>query len=98
MRFHRRDTYQVDKCRFLLLNRRAFLNAEHAMALRLVTVKVDPAAKIQADKILCELGISFSEFARMAIGHLIDRGELPFDRIDSGVRVGRSQIAQSAAD
>ncbi|MCA8331657.1 type II toxin-antitoxin system RelB/DinJ family antitoxin [Burkholderia cepacia] len=68
------------------------------MSLKLVAVKVDHSVKTQADKVLYELGISFSEFTRMAMIHLIERGELPFDRIDSGVRVGRRQLAPSRED
>ncbi|WP_157655443.1 type II toxin-antitoxin system RelB/DinJ family antitoxin [Burkholderia ubonensis] len=68
------------------------------MTLKIVSLKVDPVMKTQADTVLSSLGVSFSEFMRMALIHSIERGELPFDRIDSGVRVGRRQIAQSVAN
>ncbi|WP_183159510.1 type II toxin-antitoxin system RelB/DinJ family antitoxin [Burkholderia pseudomallei] len=59
------------------------------MTLKIVSLKVDSTVKTQADTVLSTLGVSFSEFTRMALIHLVERGELPFDRIDSGVRVGR---------
>ena len=68
------------------------------MTLKVVSLKVDPMMKAQADTVLSSLGVNFSEFMRMALIHLIERGELPFDHIDSGVRVGRRQIAQSVTD
>ena len=72
--------------------------AEPKMTLKIVSLKVDPMMKVQADTVLNSLGVSFSEFMRMALIHLIERGELPFDRIDSGVRVGRRQTAQSVTN
>ncbi|WP_217591064.1 type II toxin-antitoxin system RelB/DinJ family antitoxin [Burkholderia sp. GbtcB21] len=68
------------------------------MTLKIVSLKVDPMMKNQADSVLSGLGVSFSEFMRMALIHLIERGELPFDRVDSGVRVGRPLIAQCGGE
>ncbi|KVG57615.1 hypothetical protein WJ33_34770 [Burkholderia ubonensis] len=68
------------------------------MTLKIVSLKVDPVMKDQAVVVLSSLGVSFSEFMRMALIHLIERGELPFDRVDSGVRVGRQKIEQSVAN
>ncbi|HEP6428317.1 type II toxin-antitoxin system RelB/DinJ family antitoxin [Burkholderia cenocepacia] len=63
------------------------------MYVKTVTISVDPAAKLQADLILKEMGISFSEFARMAVMHLNKRRELPFERIDTGIKWGRAKQA-----